>query len=154
MNREAIVRVVEGGGTVGYALLALCFTVWFVVALRTLSLTALWSGLARGPGAIADARDVFDRAERHGALLHALAASATLLGLLGTVAGMVETFDAMQTSTFHTGSERSMASGISTALVSTQLGLVVGIPGMVAAVLLDRLALACRRRVRPEESSS
>jgi len=51
---------------------------------------------------------------------------APLLGLLGTVVGMIATFQAIQL--FGTGDPKSMASGISQALVTTVLGLVVAIP--------------------------
>lgn len=51
---------------------------------------------------------------------------APLLGLLGTVIGMIETFQLI--TLFGTGDPRMMAGGISTALVTTVLGLVVAIP--------------------------
>ncbi|XSG84900.1 MAG: MotA/TolQ/ExbB proton channel family protein [Methylohalobius sp. ZOD2] len=49
-----------------------------------------------------------------------------LLGLLGTVTGMIETFDAI--ALFGTGDPKLMSGGISQALVTTQLGLAVAIP--------------------------
>jgi biopolymer transport protein ExbB len=51
---------------------------------------------------------------------------APLLGLLGTVVGMIGTFQMI--TLFGTGDPRMMAGGISTALVTTVLGLVVAIP--------------------------
>jgi biopolymer transport protein ExbB len=51
---------------------------------------------------------------------------APLLGLLGTVVGMIQTFQMI--TLFGTGDPRMMAGGISTALVTTVLGLVVAIP--------------------------
>ncbi len=51
---------------------------------------------------------------------------APLLGLLGTVVGMIATFQMI--TLFGTGDPRMMAGGISTALVTTVLGLVVAIP--------------------------
>ena len=62
-------------------------------------------------------------------LLPALAVCATaapLLGLLGTVAGMIETFQAM--TLFGAGDPKLVAGGISLALVATELGLLVAIP--------------------------
>jgi biopolymer transport protein ExbB len=55
-----------------------------------------------------------------------------LLGLLGTVVGMLEVFDALAA----TGSNnpRSMAAGVSKATVSTLAGMVVAIVGLLAAV--------------------
>ncbi|RLA34319.1 MAG: hypothetical protein DRR11_02155 [Gammaproteobacteria bacterium] len=55
-----------------------------------------------------------------------LAAVAPLLGLLGTVTGMIETFQSI--TLFGTGDPKLMSGGISQALVTTQLGLSVAIP--------------------------
>ena len=55
-----------------------------------------------------------------------IAAVAPLLGLLGTVTGMIVTFQAI--TLFGTGDPKLMAGGISQALVTTVLGLTVAIP--------------------------
>lgn len=55
-----------------------------------------------------------------------LAAIAPLLGLLGTVTGMIETFQSI--TLFGTGDPKYMSSGISQALVTTELGLSVAVP--------------------------
>ena len=54
------------------------------------------------------------------------AAVAPLLGLLGTVIGMIETFQAI--TLFGTGDPKQMAGGISQALITTMLGLLVAAP--------------------------
>ena len=78
-------------------------------------------------------------------ILAALTAVAPLLGLLGTVIGMVETFGAVsQTSS---GTAGAVASGISKALITTQLGLVVAIPGVFGTVRLQRLMEQLRVRL-------
>lgn len=59
-------------------------------------------------------------------LVRLLAATAPLLGLLGTVTGMIVTFQSI--SLFGTGDPKLMASGISQALMTTVLGLVVAVP--------------------------
>ena len=59
-------------------------------------------------------------------MIKLLAAVAPLLGLLGTVTGMIATFQSI--SLFGTGDPKLMASGISQALVTTMLGLMVAIP--------------------------
>ena len=64
--------------------------------------------------------------ERGTGLIKLLAATAPLLGLLGTVTGMIVTFQSI--SLFGTGDPKLMAGGISQALVTTVLGLVVAIP--------------------------
>jgi biopolymer transport protein ExbB len=65
-----------------------------------------------------------------------LAAVAPLLGLLGTVSGMVTTFTVI--AEFGTGNARALASGISEALITTQTGLVVAVPGLFLASFLIR----------------
>jgi biopolymer transport protein ExbB len=55
-----------------------------------------------------------------------IATVAPLLGLLGTVIGMIETFQAI--TLFGTGDPKLMAGGISQALVTTMLGLIVAAP--------------------------
>jgi len=67
--------------------------------------------------------------------LAVLAAVAPLLGLLGTVVGIIETFQSI--TLFGTGDPRVMAGGISQALVTTVLGLLVAIPALLAHSLLN-----------------
>ena len=60
------------------------------------------------------------------ATLAIFAAVSPLLGLLGTVTGMIETFQVI--TLFGAGDPRLMSGGISQALITTQLGLAVAIP--------------------------
>jgi biopolymer transport protein ExbB len=78
------------------------------------------------------------RLRRGLAVITVLAAVAPLLGLLGTVLGMIETFDVI--AAFGTGNARALAGGISVALITTQTGLLVAIPGMIMANRLTRRA--------------
>ena len=68
-----------------------------------------------------------------------------LLGLLGTVMGMLEVFDALAA----TGSNnpRSMAAGVSKATVSTLAGMVVAIMGLLGSMVIERTASAERERL-------
>ncbi len=79
------------------------------------------------------------RLERGQALVKLLAALAPLLGLLGTVTGMIVTFQSI--TVFGTGDPRLMAGGISQALVTTVLGLVTAVP-----LLFAHTALVSRSR--------
>jgi biopolymer transport protein ExbB len=72
------------------------------------------------------------------ALIGVLAAIAPILGLLGTVTGMITTFDVL--AVFGTGNAKAMAGGISEALITTQTGLLVAIPGLYMKGFLDRRA--------------
>jgi len=64
------------------------------------------------------------------------AAVSPLLGLLGTVSGMIETFKLM--TLFGAGDPAAVSGGISQALVTTELGLVVAIPALLLHALLSR----------------
>jgi biopolymer transport protein ExbB len=77
--------------------------------------------------------------EKYLALLKLLSGVAPLMGLLGTVTGMILTFQAI--TLFGTGDPKLMAGGISQALVTTVLGLVVAIP-----ILLLHAIAATRSR--------
>ncbi len=79
------------------------------------------------------------------AVIGVLAAIAPLLGLLGTVTGMIGTFDVL--SVFGTGNAKGMAGGISEALITTQTGLLVAIPGLYMKGWLDRRARTLQQRV-------
>lgn len=64
------------------------------------------------------------------------AATAPLLGLLGTVSGMIRTFNVITVA--GTGDAKPLAGGISEALVTTLFGLVVAIPALIIHALLSR----------------
>jgi biopolymer transport protein ExbB len=75
---------------------------------------------------------------RHLTIIAVMAGIAPLLGLLGTVLGMIETFDVI--ALFGTGNAKAMAGGISVALITTQTGLLVAIPGLFLSGVLSRRA--------------
>ncbi|MEL0072110.1 MAG: MotA/TolQ/ExbB proton channel family protein, partial [Rhodobiaceae bacterium] len=79
--------------------------------------------------------------EKYLALLKLLSGVAPLMGLLGTVTGMILTFQAI--TLFGTGDPKLMAGGISQALITTVLGLVVAIP----ILLLHSVASARSREI-------
>lgn len=74
--------------------------------------------------------------ERGLTLIGVLAAVAPLLGLLGTVLGMINTFNTI--TLFGTGNARAMAGGISQALITTQTGLLIAIPGLYMRNFIQR----------------
>lgn len=71
-------------------------------------------------------------------MIKLVAAVAPLLGLLGTVTGMIETFQSI--TLFGTGDPKLMAGGISQALMTTVLGLVVAIPVLFIYNILNSKA--------------
>ncbi len=75
------------------------------------------------------------RLDRFGTAIIVIAAVAPLLGLLGTVTGMIATFDII--TEFGTGDPKLLSGGISIALVTTELGLIVAIPAIMLGNLLS-----------------
>lgn len=92
--------------------------------------------------------------KEHVGTISLLASIAPLLGLLGTVSGMIKTFSVI--AEFGTGNARALASGISEALITTQTGLVIAVPGLFLASflmrrsddLLERIQRFCLRLAR------
>jgi biopolymer transport protein ExbB len=73
--------------------------------------------------------------ERFESAITVFAAVAPLLGLLGTVTGMISTFDVI--TEYGTGDPKLLSGGISEALVTTQLGLMVAIPTLLLGNLFS-----------------
>lgn len=81
--------------------------------------------------------NAFDHFSKYKTLVTTVVMVAPLLGLLGTVSGMIETFEGLGNMSLFTQSG-GIAGGISQALVSTQMGLAVAIPGLVVGKMLAR----------------
>jgi len=77
-----------------------------------------------------------NRLERWLGVIAVTASVSPLLGLLGTVSGMITTFRLM--TLFGAGDANAVSAGISEALITTELGLVVAIPALLAHALLSR----------------
>lgn len=74
--------------------------------------------------------------ERFMGVVASSAAIAPLLGLLGTVSGMISMFKMM--TLFGSGDATTVSGGISEALITTELGLIVAIPSLIVSALLTR----------------
>jgi len=75
-------------------------------------------------------------ANRSVAVVQTLVALCPLLGLMGTVTGMIEVFDVMALS--GSGNARSMASGVSRATIPTMAGMVGALSGVFLVTMLTR----------------
>ncbi len=126
---DAFTSFVSDGGYVMPPLVALTFVLWYALGWRgarlflprpTLDGPALKLHLGAGR-----------------TMVRAIVMVAPLLGLLGTVSGMIETFDSLGDQALFAATG-GVAGGISQALLTTQMGLVVAIPGLVVGRLLDR----------------
>jgi biopolymer transport protein ExbB len=80
------------------------------------------------------------RLEKGLSFMAALGAIAPLLGLLGTVTGMIRTFNVI--TVYGTGDPKLMSGGISEALIATKWGLCIAVPTMLLHVFLARRAQA------------
>ena len=160
--KNAILTILEEGGITLWALLvlammiyALVFKVWWRGrrtwqrvragqwnAMERITTELPW---AKGPGGKREVERQFASfeldemawVERRIPFLGVLIAAAPLLGLLGTVAGMLVSFDGLAGST---GGEPidTISTGISKALVTTQGGLVIAVPAAFLLALLKR----------------
>ena len=75
--------------------------------------------------------------EKYSRFIKTIVAIAPIAGLLGTVAGMIETFDSLGDMALFTQTG-GIAGGISQALFTTQMGLAIAIPGLIIERLLNK----------------
>lgn len=83
-------------------------------------------------------------------LIKTLVALCPLLGLLGTVTGMIQVFDVMAIS--GSGNPRAMASGVSHATVPTMAGMVAALSGFIFSVQLQRRAAEAKELIADQLS--
>lgn len=152
--------MLELGGNILLAIVVLAILIWTFVLERVGYL--LWFWPAQRERAIVLWRQRPDRGDwysrnfrrlllarltrslkRNTDLTRTLIKLSPLLGLLGTVLGMLEVFDAVAAT--GTNNPRSTAAGVSKATVTTMAGMVVAIAGLLAMGLVDR-------RLRAESS--
>ncbi len=86
----------------------------------------------------AELREIYlGNVERQSTFLKSLVGAAPLMGLLGTVIGMLTTFQGIATS----GGNQTVdmvSKGISTALITTQTGLMIALPGLFLSMIIRR----------------
>jgi biopolymer transport protein ExbB len=124
------------GGGVMIVLVAVSFVMTFLLVERFLAVNARMKGLQAGRTSQDELSDITVRCQglRRVGIIHACIVIAPLLGLLGTVTGMIDTF----TSILGGGDVRAMSNGIRKALSTTQLGLAIAAPGLMAWHVLTR----------------
>lgn len=84
--------------------------------------------------------------EKGMSMLSTFARAAPLMGLMGTVTGMIATFSAMMMNS--TSDPKALSSGISIALTATNVGLVVSLPGVVSMGWLSRRGMTLQSEIR------
>ncbi len=150
---QAFTDLINDGGL--FIMAPLCIAaliLWYTIGLRLMTLRsggpAEVAILAMKDGADPQItiRKVELDLDRYAGWIRAIVICAPLAGLLGTVDGMIETFDALGDMTLHSQSG-GIAGGISQALITTQMGLSVAIPGMLVGRLLDRRATSLKEKL-------
>ncbi len=135
------------GGWFALPLAAISFSIWysFLRSRARLRSALAWEGADLG-GAdwTRAARRIEDEATRDFVVLAAWTAAAPLVGLAGTVGGMIRTFFSLAQGVGETGIH--VAGGISQALITTQAGLAIAIPGLFGLARLERMASQFRVR--------
>ncbi len=161
---ESLQGFLETGGVVLVWIMALAFVLWTVILERVVYWSSAhkpranaavnewvrwkrdhggwqddpwrrWEGMALRDRLISEVKE---GAQQNVELVKTLVAIAPLLGLLGTVTGMVEVFDVMSI----TGSSnaRSMSAGVSKATIPTMAGMVVSLSGLALSNQFERSA--------------
>ncbi|MCF8060776.1 MAG: MotA/TolQ/ExbB proton channel family protein [Bacteriovoracaceae bacterium] len=150
---DRVIDLYHAGGFVMPPLLIAAGLLWFSMSHRALLLTRGDLGVyqdflnkvfkikndesANKDDALILLSEEEDELSRYKGLVNLVVVLAPLLGLLGTVSGMIETFDSLAEMSLFSQSG-GIAGGISQALISTQMGLAVAIPGLIAGRLLER----------------
>ena len=152
---EAIRDFIEMGGVVLNYIAFVIFLMWMLIVERTIYMASghrkqvnavmeSWEGRAErtswGAKQIRVAMISRVKTAVNGSIpiIKTLVALCPLLGLLGTVTGMIDVFDVMAVS--GTGNARSMAAGVSKATVPTMAGMVGALSGVFATTFLSRKA--------------
>lgn len=152
---EAIRGFIELGGDVLWAIMAVLLAMWTLIIERYWFLFRVYPKERRRAIKAWRARDdhrswhahrikeelisgVRQKLQRNVTMIQTLIAICPLLGLLGTVTGMVAVFDVM--AFFGTGNARAMAAGVSKATIPTMAGMVAALSGVYFASHLDRKA--------------
>ena len=116
--------VVEQGGWIAFLLLGMGAWLWFELGYQYFFLRDFQE-------------DPVENLRVSRQLSSSIVTIAPLLGLLGTVIGMIETFDSLQSQSMYTQSG-GIAAGISQALITTEMGLLVAIPGLFVGRALNK----------------
>lgn len=152
---EAIREFLDSGGIILSAIAVMIFVMWLMILERIIyaftghkkmkkSLITTWQARAeRASWNAAQIRQAFVaraklKLDQNLALITTFVALCPLMGLLGTVTGMIEVFDVMAIS--GGGNVRSMASGVSKATIPTMAGMVGALSGVFANSWLQRKA--------------
>jgi len=152
---EAIRELIELGGDVLWAIMAVLLVMWTLIVerlwyffkvmpARRRAILAEWQAREDNRSWHADrikeemVSQLESEMKTNIRTIQTLIAICPLLGMLGTVTGMVAVFDVM--AIFGTGNARAMASGVSQATIPTMAGMVAALSGVYFGSYLERKA--------------
>jgi biopolymer transport protein ExbB len=147
-----IMTFMEQGGDVLWFIAALTFFMWTLIVERIVYFRTEHNGVIRGATEAWEVRqerkswgahqvrerlisEASERIQGNMTLIQTCIMLCPLLGLLGTVTGMIAVFDAMAT---QGGNARSMASGVSQATIPTMAGMIASLSGLFAGTFLKQ----------------
>lgn len=138
---KPLLELIEKGGPAMLAIVALSVVLYsrcfrLLLSLRR-SRRALRTAGANDPRGHRRPEELHESFRQERIALGAMIAAAPLLGLLGTVSGMVKTFDSLADRTGEKSME-GLARGISEVLVATESGLLVALPALLLVYLAHR----------------
>lgn len=140
---QSIQELMDAGGPVMWPLLGVSLLLWGLILDRYWYFLRVLPKARRRPRSEVEAVELRIALWRHLRLIRTLSGILPMLGLLGTVTGIVETFDLIRV--FGTAETRIIARGVSQALITTLTGLVMGLSGVSAGYDLSRRAEAGER---------
>ncbi len=149
---DALQAFLNAGGDVLWAILLVSICLWFLIVERMLffkfdypeqrnKLIEKWASREdkNSPQALSIRKCIISQAKvkmsKTLLIIKVLISLCPLLGLLGTVLGMIHVFDVMAVT--GTGNIRAMSSGISQATIPTMAGMVISIAGLYFSRLID-----------------
>lgn len=133
---KEMAELFSSGGSLMVPLVFMNFMIWWGLAQRWVKLKTLTSNVVSRHCDLQKLR-LAREAKEHRQLILILVTAAPLVGLLGTVIGMIETFDSLAEMALFS-QDGGIAGGIAQALITTQMGLVIAIPGLILGRLLNR----------------
>ena len=159
---ESVRDFVATGGQVLYVVAIALFLMWVLMIERYWFLTSVFPKMKKGIIANWDARqdttswyahrirdawisEASEKLDERMLLIKTLVAVCPLIGLLGTVTGMIAVFETMATQ--GTGNARLMASGISMATIPTMAGMVAALSGVFFSTRLEAKAKMAKNKL-------
>ena len=150
---ETVQAFIERGGDVLYILLAVTFFMWVLIIERLWYLRMVFNGNKKEIQMIWEHRDerkswfankirtalisqAVMKVNQGVPLIKTFVALCPLVGLLGTVTGMIEVFEVM--AVMGSGNARAMAAGVSKATLPTMSGMVAALSGLFISTYLER----------------